>query len=67
MPIGAGRYDAECTEMRERLGAVGVILIVVGGNRGNGFAAQLPAEIVLATPAILRRIAKEIETSGGTG
>ena len=65
MPMGPGKYDAECTMMRERLQADGVVLIVFGGVKGTGFDAQLSALLTLATPQILRDLAKQIEDSGG--
>lgn len=40
MPIGPGRYDDELTELREKIGAEGAILIVYNGQRGSGFSAQ---------------------------
>jgi len=60
--IGPGRYNEECTELRERLQASGIILAVVGGSKGNGFSLQFVAgPETAAMPAILRRIAEQIE------
>lgn len=64
MPLGPGKYDAECTEMRERLKAGGVVLLVIDGAHGSGFAAQLTPLTTMALPDILRDIANEMERSG---
>lgn len=61
MAIGPGRYDDEATWVRERAKASGVILIVIGGDRGEGFAAQATPEVTLRLPAMLRTIADQIE------
>jgi hypothetical protein len=62
---GPGKYDKLTTWVRERAKAEGVILIVVGGNKGHGFSAQLsatfPAESMLMTVAMLRDVANQIE------
>lgn len=64
MALGPGKYDAEVTELRERLKADGVILLVFGGERGNGFSAQLPLQHTLAMPQILEQVAQQIRESG---
>jgi len=65
MPIGPGKYDKEVTEIRERLKADGVILLVIGGERGSSFCAQLPIVETLKIPEFLRNMADQIEKSGG--
>lgn len=37
---GPGKYDAECTAAREGTQAEAVMLIVLNGSRGSGFAVQ---------------------------
>jgi hypothetical protein len=64
MAFGPGKYDPECTEIRARLKAHGVLLMVFSGDRGSGFAAQLTPEMTMNLPKILRGIADEIERSG---
>lgn len=64
MPMGPGKYDAEVTELRQRLKANGILLLVVQGERGSGFSAQLSGEDVLALPNVLRQLAEQIEKSG---
>jgi hypothetical protein len=58
---GPGKYDAIATTARTDAKAVGVILIVFGGEHGAGFSAQLPAEILITVPEILRDVARKIE------
>jgi hypothetical protein len=59
--IGPGKYDAACTRARDDTQAQGVILVVIGGEHGNGFSCQLPPEIAKEVPAILRVMADSIE------
>jgi hypothetical protein len=61
MAHGPGAYDDFATLIREQTQAEGVMVIVVGGNRGQGFSAQLPPELMATIPAILRDMAKQIE------
>lgn len=58
---GPGRYDAECTELRERLKATGIVLIIRDGVKGEGFEVQLGAEDLVVFPSVLRQIADQIE------
>jgi len=66
MAIGPGKYDDVCTHVREQVGIAdegqggGVIVIVLGGNRGNGFACQADLATTLALPDMLEHIAKQI-------
>ena len=62
MTIGPGKYDEECTLVRERTHAAGVVVIVVGGDKGAGFAVQTTtAEAALDLPAVLRSMADQFE------
>jgi hypothetical protein len=63
MTLGPGRYDDLCTYVREQAGVInegGVIVIVLGGERGDGFSCQADAPTTLTLPHILQRIADEI-------
>jgi hypothetical protein len=62
-PIGPGKYDDLCTHVRETAKAEGVIVIVINGERGQGFSVQAPPHLTYAIPALLRRMADEIEQS----
>lgn len=61
MTNGPGRYDPECTELRERLKASGLVLIVRGGIKGEGFEVQLSALDLVHFPRVLRDMADQIE------
>lgn len=40
MPLGPGKYDDMCTMVREATGAQAVVVVIVGGSRGDGFSVQ---------------------------
>lgn len=62
MALGPGIYDDECTEAREATKAQTVLLMVMGGAKGNGFSVQSTDALVqVKLPAILRSIADQIE------
>jgi hypothetical protein len=70
MPLGPGIYDDLATSAREAAGAEGVVLIILGGQQGSGFSAQLsrpgtyPAREVLSQhklAALLRDLADQID------
>lgn len=67
MPMGPGKYDDLATDVRKRAKAQGVIVIVINGSRGNGFAMQAPLHLTLGLPAMLRNMADEIEASHAKG
>jgi hypothetical protein len=58
---GPGKYDDLATLVQTSTQARGVIVIVIGGNRGEGFSCQATLEVTLAIPAMLRSIADQIE------
>ena len=62
MTIGPGKYDDLCTLVRQRVGGDGVIVIVLGGDRGNGFAFQADLKTALLLPQMLRHTADQIES-----
>lgn len=61
MAAGGGKYEKEITELREQLKADGLIMIVIGGERGEGFGIQGTAGVILALPKMLRTIADQVE------
>lgn len=61
MTIGPGKYDEEATLVQERTQAAGVIVIVIDGNKGEGFACQATLGVTLALPAMLRSIADQMD------
>ena len=61
MSLGPGKYDHICTQAREQAKAGGALLIVFGGEHGDGFSMQATAETTVSLPAILRMVADDIE------
>lgn len=66
MALGPGKYDAAVTELRAILQARGVLLVVVDGCHGSGFSAQLPPDLTLSLPEVLRQLADQIDQKGLT-
>ncbi len=63
--LGAGKYDELCTYVRDQAGARGAIIVVIGGVKGAGFSCQADLVTTLSLPAILRRLANQIEADQG--
>jgi len=61
MAIGAGKYDDLTTRAREAAEAECAILIILRGNKGDGFSVQAPLPIVAGLPELLRIMANQIE------
>ncbi len=62
MAAGPGKYDDIATAARVQARAQAVVLIVLNGARGSGFAVQSEdAAIVASLPKLLRLLADEIE------
>jgi hypothetical protein len=61
MAFGPGKYDDLCTKVRDETHAQGVILIVIQGDKGTGFSCQLPLDVAMRVPEILRDVAGQIE------
>ena len=64
MPVGPGVYDDLCTDVRLKVKAGAVLLIVIDGERGSGFSCQADVATTMALPTILRRIAADIDRDG---
>jgi hypothetical protein len=69
MALGPGKYDDLCTLVRQQLGFTettggGVLLIVLGGPDGNGFACQADLPTTLRLPDLLENIAAQIRKDG---
>ena len=62
MPIGPGKYDDLCTYVREKAHAQMAIVIIVGGDKGEGFSCQSTLPIEVAATAI-EMVAKEMRRS----
>jgi hypothetical protein len=61
MARGPGKYDDVATMALRETRASGVIVIVVGGDRGSGFSVQAVEGVALDLPQILRTMADQIE------
>ena len=66
MPVGPGKYDGEATWVQARTQAPGVLLMILDGNKGNGFSIasfdiQATLEITILLPKLLREMANQIE------
>ena len=61
MALGPGKYDDEATVVMEMTRAAGVLLMVMGGDRGQGFSFQGNIELIRQIPAMLRTVADQIE------
>lgn len=62
MPIGPGKFDEECTRIREATNAAACVLMVFGDTPGSsGFSVQLRGDCVLDLPGILHQIAQDME------
>jgi len=61
MTAGPGRYDHIATIAREQTDAKAVVVIIHGGNRGEGFSVQCDNPMFLFTlPDILEEVAAQI-------
>lgn len=60
---GPGKYDDACTIARESTKASGVLLVVIGGEKGSGFSVQAAPETIAAIPDILEKMAAEIRAA----
>lgn len=58
--IGAGKYDALATLVRHHSRASGVLLVVLGGKKGDGFSCQADAYTTARIPEMLDTISKQI-------
>jgi hypothetical protein len=63
MTFGPGKYDDLCTEVREKANARGAIVIVIGGERGNGFSCQGDLVTLSRLPDVLESLAVQIRKS----
>jgi hypothetical protein len=61
MSNGPGKYDSVLTEARARTNAAGAVLIIMGGNQGDGFAVQVAPDYLFKLPTMLRYMADQID------
>jgi hypothetical protein len=65
MTFGPGKYDDVCDKVRTLVGVDefsggGVVVIVIGGSRGAGFAVQADLETSMQLPDMLESVAKQM-------
>ncbi len=60
MALGPGKYDRECTQVRQSTDAEAVVVIVINGNRGAGFSVQGTPHATPLLPDLLELLAKQI-------
>lgn len=58
---GAGKYNQQLKEALEKAGAEQGVLIVIDGNEGPSFCAQLDFKNTRIMPDVLKKIADQIE------
>lgn len=64
MPVGAGKYDAECQRIFFELEAETVVIAIINGPKGNGFSVNsVDPDAHKKLPAMLRSMADQIEAS----
>ncbi len=63
---GPGKYNDIATEIRERTKARGIILIIVGGTQGQGFAVQGDALSLAIMPQAIRHVADQMDKDFAT-
>lgn len=61
--VGPGKYDPECSVARESAHAAGAMLIIIGGDRGSGFAVQVTPDLLIVLPEMLEAMAADIRRS----
>lgn len=57
---GPGKYEFEASFVHTLTGGDGVAVIVLGGNRGPGFAVHGTARFVTALPDLLEDVARRM-------
>jgi hypothetical protein len=66
MALGPGKYDDLCTLLRERAKASTALIIVIGGEQGEGFSLQTDdPRVLLALPEMLEDIARQMRADRG--
>jgi hypothetical protein len=59
---GPGKYDDLTTLVREGANARAVLVIVLGGDKGDGFSIQGDLATLLAVPDLLEQVAGSVRT-----
>jgi hypothetical protein len=69
--LGPGKYDDICQEVARKVGinhdtGGGVIIAVLGGNRGNGFSVHADIMTMMQIPDILEIMVKQLRKDSAT-
>lgn len=62
---GPGKYDPECERAFDDTQALCVALIVIGGDRGHGFAVKGIEAAIMDLPEMLDQMAQAIRAQRG--
>jgi hypothetical protein len=65
MATGPGKYDDLCSLVRKGAGmdegsSGGAVVIIIGGNKGNGFSVHADAATTILLPDMLENMARII-------
>ena len=60
MPLGPGKYDDLCTDVRLKAEAEAAIVIIINGKHGHGFSCQANILITRELPTLLENVAREL-------
>lgn len=63
----SGKYNALCELVHRATDARMCIVMVVGGNQGNGFAVTVPPDEITRIPDLLRRMADLVQATQHRG
>jgi len=61
MALGPGKYDDICTYTQQQSKAAGVVLIIIGGDKGSGYSVRCAPALALKLPDVLRQVADKIQ------
>jgi len=57
---GPGKYDALCTDVREKTNAECAFILIFNGDKGSGFSCQIRGPATVDVAAVLEYMAGEI-------
>jgi len=60
--VGPGKYDDLCTYVREQTKAQVVLVIILGGEKGDGFSCQGDSYAMGLVPDLLDTVARGVRS-----
>lgn len=66
MPMGPGKYDDITTLAREKTKAACVVVLIIGGERGDGFDMQIDAARIRSLPGLTKVIVDSLRDMAAT-